>query len=65
MKSKFQKGQKVQVFKNGGLYITGTISSSHVNQCTYEMMYDVDFEKEGDILTLTCIPEQNIVALSN
>ena len=58
---KFNKGGKVNVFRyNGELYISGTISGIHTNFCTFEHEYDVDYEKEGRIWTMICVPEKNI-----
>lgn len=58
---KFNKGDKVNVLRNNGnLYITGTISGTHTNFCTFKQEYDVDYEVDGKTLTMICIPEKNI-----
>lgn len=59
--NKFNKREKVNVFKNNGeICCSGTISGVHMNFCTYEKEYDVDYEKEGRVWTMICVPEKNI-----
>lgn len=60
--SRFVKGQKVSVIKNGKVFLQGTISDVYQNLCTYDWQYDVDYynaDKECD-MTLIGVPEESI-----
>lgn len=59
--NKFNKGQQVNVVKNNGeVILEGVISQCDINLCTFGIEYDVDYEKEGRIWTMICIPEKNV-----
>ncbi len=62
---KFQRNQRVNVVKNGKVMVTGTITDTHTNFCTYEQEYDVDYDKDGKTWTLICVPESAIQAINN
>lgn len=60
MKSKFEKGQEVRVTKTNGETVTGVIKERYYNYCTFDVQYDVDYVKDGNVWTLICVPEENI-----
>lgn len=58
MKAKFEKGQEVQVTKANGETVTGVIKGRDYNCCTFDVQYDVDYVKDGNVWTLICVPEE-------
>lgn len=60
MKAKFEKGQEVQVTKANDETVTGVIKGWDYNCCTFDVQYDVDYVKDGNVWTLICVPEECI-----
>ncbi len=55
METKFKVGQPVIVKSKKG-NIEGVISSIDTNVCTFETEYSVDYDKDGKVWTMICVP---------
>jgi hypothetical protein len=60
MKAKLEKGQKVRVTQRNGKTIDGIIRDWDYNCCTFEVQYNVDYIKSGNVWTMICVPENSI-----
>lgn len=60
MKAKFEKGQEVRGTKANGETVTGVIKDWDYNCCTFDVQYDVDYVKDGNVWTMVCVPEECI-----
>lgn len=60
MKAKFEKGQEVRVTKRNGETVSGVIKDWDFNYCTFDVQYDVDYVKDGNVWTMLCVPEECI-----
>lgn len=54
-----RKGQSVVVTTKKGK-VEGVISSIDMNVCTFETEYSVDYQKDGKIWTMICVPAEAI-----
>lgn len=57
---RFNNGDKVMVTKRNGEVQNGVIRDADYNLCTYKPQYDVDYEKDGRVWTMICVPESAI-----
>lgn len=60
MKATFERGQEVRVTNRNGETVEGVIRDWDYNCCTFDVQYDVDYVKDGNVWTLICVPEECI-----